>query len=72
LAAAQGFKTLVPPAVKVVVTEITTLNMQMVLGEKREIVDVPSGMPLVQSQSATLGTVVDGRTIIELPLSTRS
>src|SRR5262249_17308369 len=30
--AAQGFKTLVPPSVKVVVTEIATLNLQMVLG----------------------------------------
>jgi hypothetical protein len=70
--AAQGFKTLVPPAVKVVVTEITTLNVQLVLGEKRETVEVTSSAQLVQSQSATLGTVVEDRTITELPLSTRN
>jgi hypothetical protein len=56
---AQGFKTLVPPAVKVVVTEIATRNVQMVLGEKRETVEVTSSVQLVQSQSATLGTVVE-------------
>src|SRR5262249_36207619 len=70
--AAQGFKTLVPPAVKVVVTEIATLNVQMVLGEKRETVEVTSSVQLVQSQSATLGTVEDDRTIRDLPLSTRN
>src|SRR5262249_1114866 len=66
---AQGFKTLVPPAVKAAVTEIATLDVQMVLGEKRETVQVDSGVRLVQSQSATLGTVVDDNTIMELPLS---
>jgi hypothetical protein len=70
--AAQGFKTLVPPTVKAVVTEIATLNVQLVLGEKRETVEVTSTAQLVQSQSATLGTVVEDRTITELPLSTRN
>src|SRR5215468_8092100 len=69
---AQGFKTVIPPAVKVIVTEIATLNVQMVLGEKQEKVEVPSGVQLVQSQSATLGTVVEDHTIRELPLSTRN
>jgi hypothetical protein len=44
----------------------------MVLGEKREAVEVTSSVLLVQSQSATLGTVVEDRTIRELPLSTRN
>jgi hypothetical protein len=44
----------------------------MVLGEKRETVEVTSGVQLVQSQSVTLGTVVEHRTITELPLSTRN
>jgi hypothetical protein len=56
----------------VVVTEIATLNVQMVLGEKRETVEVTSSVQLVQSRSATLGTVVEDRTIRELPLSTRN
>lgn len=67
-----GFKTLVPPPVKVVVTEISTLNVQMVLGEKRETVEVTASAQVVQSQSATLGTVVENHTITEIPLSTRN
>ncbi len=69
---APGFKTLVPPPVKVVVTEVATLNVQMVLGEKRETVEVTSSAQVVQSQNATLGTVVENRTITEVPLSTRN
>ena len=69
---APGFKTLVPPPVKVVVTEVATLNVQMVLGEKRETVEVTSSAQVVQSQNATLGTVVENRAITELPLSTRN
>jgi hypothetical protein len=69
---AAGFKTALPPAVSVAVTEISTLNVQMVLGERAETVEVSSNVQFVQSQSATLGTVVGDRTITEVPLSTRN
>src|SRR5439155_17520402 len=35
-----GVKTVVPPAVKVTVTETSTLNVQMILGEAKETVEV--------------------------------
>jgi hypothetical protein len=69
---ARGFKTMLPPAVRVIVTEIATLNVQMALGQHQETVEVNSGVQLVQSQNATLGTVVEDRTLRELPLSTRN
>ncbi len=69
---ASGFKTVIPPAVKVIVTEISTLNVQLVLGETLETVEVNSTVQLVQSQSATLGTVVDSQTMTGVPLSTRN
>jgi len=69
---AQGFKTVIPPTVTVVVTEISTLNVQLVLGETVETVEVNSTVQLVQSQSATLGTVVDSQTMTQVPLSTRN
>lgn len=69
---AVGFKTVVPPVVKVTVTEISTLNVQMILGEQRETVQVSAAVELVQAQNATLGTVVESRTITEVPLSTRN
>jgi hypothetical protein len=69
---ATGFKKAVPQPVNVVVTEISTLNVQMVLGEAVETVEVTSSQQLVQSENAALGTVVESRTISELPLSTRN
>jgi hypothetical protein len=68
----QGFKTVISPTVTVIVTEISTLNVQLVLGETLETVEVNSTVQLVQSQSATLGTVVDSQTMTEVPLSTRN
>jgi len=69
---ATGFKTAVPPLVTIVITEISTLNVQMVIGQAVEMVEVTSTAQLVQAESATLGTVVDSRTITDLPLSTRN
>jgi hypothetical protein len=69
---AKGFKSVVPPEVRVVVTEISTLNVQLVLGEAQQVVEVSATTLTVQSENATLGTVVDDRTITEIPLSTRN
>src|SRR5258708_6349617 len=69
---ATGFKSVVLPPVIVTVTETSTLNVQMILGEARETVEVSATVQAVQSENATLGTVVDSRTITELPLSTRN
>jgi len=60
------------PPVIVTVTETSTLNVQMILGEARETVEVSATVQAVQSENATLGTVVDSRTIGDLPLSTRN
>jgi len=69
---AKGFKTVIPPDVRVVVTEIATLNMQMILGEAKETVEVSATAEALQLENATLGTVVESRTITEIPLSTRN
>jgi hypothetical protein len=69
---AKGFKTVIPPGVRVVVTEISTLNMQMILGETKETVEVSATAEALQLENATLGTVVESRTISEIPLSTRN
>ncbi len=65
-------KKAVPPDVSVIVTEISALNVQMVLGETKETVEVTAAVPLIQSQNATLGTVGENREINDIPLSTRN
>jgi hypothetical protein len=69
---AAGFKTALPPVVTVAVTEVSTLNVPMVIGEAADTVEVTASTQLVQAENAALGTVVDSRTITELPLSTRN
>jgi len=44
----------------------------MVLGSEDQTIDVTSGAQLLQSESATLGTVVNGKTIQEVPLTERN
>jgi hypothetical protein len=69
---ASGFKKAIPRDLAIVVTEISTLDVQMVLGESVETVEVSTTPQLVQSENAALGTVVENKTITELPLSTRN
>jgi hypothetical protein len=69
---ANGFKTVVPPAVTVIVTETAQLNASMVVGDKGETVEVTAGAALLQSDNATLGTLVDSKTIQAVPLTTRN
>ena len=69
---AKGFKAAVPPDVRVVVTEISTLDVQMIVGAAQETVEISATAQTVQSDNATLGTTVESRTIAELPLSTRN
>jgi carboxypeptidase family protein/TonB-dependent receptor-like protein len=69
---AQGFEPFSLEAVRVRITEVTRLNIQLVLrGGKEEIV-VGSKPPLLQTDNATLGRVIDRSTIEELPLVNRN
>jgi hypothetical protein len=67
-----GFKTEHPPAVTVVVTETARADAQMVVGNEGETVEVTSLAPALQVENATLGTVVDGSVIQNLPLTNRN
>lgn len=69
---ATGFKTAVAPPVTVVVTEVSSVNLAMQLGEQQEKIEVQSDIQLVQTETATLGTVVENRTLNEVPLTTRN
>lgn len=67
----SGFKKNVRRDVVLDVNQVVTLNMTMQLGESKEIVDVTSEAPLVETTSTQLGTVVNDRAIVQLPLNQR-
>ncbi len=69
---APGFKTENPGSITVVITETARVDAQLVIGSESDTVDVTSLAPALQVENATLGTVVDGSTIQELPLTNRN
>ena len=66
-----GFKKNVRHGITVDVNQVVTLNMVLQLGEAKEIVDVTSEAPLVDTTTTQLGAVVNNRSVNELPLNER-
>src|SRR5215469_531535 len=66
-----GFKKNVRHGITVDVNQVVTLNMVLQLGEAKEIVDVTSEAPLVDTTTTQLGAVVNNRSVNELPLNQR-
>jgi hypothetical protein len=69
---ASGFKTQVVPPITVIVTETARADAQMVAGSQGETVEVSTTPAPLQVENATLGTVIDGATIREVPLTNRN
>jgi hypothetical protein len=66
-----GFKKNIRKDVILQVNQVATLNMTMQVGEAKEVVEVTSEAPLVDTTSTSLGTVVNDRAISQLPLNER-
>jgi hypothetical protein len=69
---ASGFKTAEVPSVTVNVTETPVLNRSLEIGAQTQQVTVESTVETVQTQNATVGGLVSGQTVTDLPLSTRN
>jgi hypothetical protein len=68
----QGFQRLVRENITVNTAERLRLDFSMEVGAVSETVTVTAQTPLLQSEQATLGHVVEGRTITSIPLATRN
>src|ERR1700690_3940346 len=67
----QGFKTTVGKAITVELNQIVTFNSTLQIGETKEVVEVSSEAPLVDTTSTQLGAVMDNRQVQNLPLNSR-
>jgi len=67
----SGFKKIVQKDVMVEVNQVVTLNSTMQLGATKEVVEVTSEAPLVDTTSTQLGAVVNDRSVTQLPLNAR-
>ena len=68
----QGFKTATESHVAVNVSSNVTRNFQLQTGAVSETVEVTSTAPLLQSQDASVGQVVDQKNVNDLPLNGRN
>jgi hypothetical protein len=69
---AAGFSTAETPSVLVSVTETPVLDQTLSVGGQAQQVEVRGEAESVQTASSTVGTVVGGKTITDLPLTSRN
>ena len=69
---AQGFKTGVVRNVNVFVDQTVRVDMKLDVGEIATQIEVEASLPVVQSETSSVGSVVDGKQINALPLNGRS
>src|SRR6201991_2388059 len=68
----SGFKKLINPDVILHVQDALRIDLQMTLGDVSEIVMVESGAPLVNTETATVSTVINQTCVENIPLNGRS
>lgn len=68
---APGFKTSVVNKVKVDVATPATVNFELEPGKIEETVVISSGGEVLQTETATVGTSITGRQILETPIQSR-
>lgn len=72
VATKTGFASTTLEDIVVRITEITSLDVHLVLATQRATVEVNATPSLVQTQDATRGDVIQSTTIRQLPLATRN
>jgi Carboxypeptidase regulatory-like domain/TonB dependent receptor/TonB-dependent Receptor Plug Domain len=68
----RGFKTLIKPGLTLNVQDALSVSITLPLGAVNEVVTVEGGAPLVNTESAAVGTVVDRKYVENMPLNGRS
>ena len=68
----DGFKTITRKGLQLQVQQSARVDFQMELGEVTESVDVSAETTLLSTENATVGTVIENRRIVELPLNGRN
>ena len=68
----SGFKTTTLPPFTLEAKQIARLDLKMEVGALEDTVEVTAQAPVLQTESATVGEVISGRTVESLPLNGRN
>ncbi|MBL8210176.1 MAG: TonB-dependent receptor [Bryobacterales bacterium] len=69
---AAGFQKATTEAITLSVDQVARLDVKLTVGQSTESVQVSAGAVLLQTEDATVGTVIDSQKVVELPLNGRS
>jgi hypothetical protein len=67
-----GFRAIERRNIEVLVGSANRIDFQLEVGELSNTVEVMGGAPILQSENASIGTVIENRSIVELPLNGRN
>lgn len=67
-----GFQASVKSPVVLVLNQVARIDFQLQVGNVNQTVEVTSAAPVLQTETTQLGTVLDARTNVTLPLATRN
>lgn len=71
-ASATGFKQTLRDAIQVAADERARVDITLQIGDTNQTIEVTTAAPLIQASDATVGEVIDSRTITDLPLNKRN
>ena len=67
-----GFKTFTRPGILIQVQQSARVDAELLVGQVSETVEVSASAALLTTENATVGTVVENKRIVELPLNGRN
>ncbi|MCI0418487.1 MAG: carboxypeptidase-like regulatory domain-containing protein, partial [Acidobacteria bacterium] len=68
----SGFKPIRRTGITLQVQQVARLDFTLEVGELAQRIEVEAEAPLLQSESSTVGTVINNKQVVELPLNGRS
>jgi len=71
-AEAAGFQTLIQPPLTLDLNQTARVNFQMKVGSISESVEVSTSVPVLQTDTTSVNTIIDSKTNVDLPLATRN
>src|SRR5262245_42919067 len=68
----QGFRAIERRNIEVLVGSANRIDLTLEIGEVSSVVEIAGGAPVLQSENASIGTVIENRSVVELPLNGRN